>query len=179
MDRKTFIEKYYPIVKRLARGTGIFPETVLSQMILESSKDGKPLESLLTVKANNAFGVKATKNWKGRVYNIKTAEYTPGGEKYYENDDFRAYPSITDSIKDYLNIISKYYPEAVKAKNSRDQIEAIAKKYATAPTYAQLLNKLVAEIKPIIDKIKPGLGVFGGVVVFSALTWGIVRLIKS
>ena len=38
----------------------------------------------LSQKANNFFGIKADKSWKGKVFNISTGEYTPSGQYYTE-----------------------------------------------------------------------------------------------
>ena len=74
--RTEFIDQFGPYIKKVVRGSGILPGTLITQAILESSGkvNGKWLVggSGLSRKANNFFGIKAGSSWKGAVYEVKT-----------------------------------------------------------------------------------------------------------
>jgi flagellum-specific peptidoglycan hydrolase FlgJ len=56
------------------RGYPLFSSVVIAQAILETGW-GK---SNMMMKANAVFGIKATSNWNGKVYNAKTYEVYDG-----------------------------------------------------------------------------------------------------
>ena len=107
--RENFVKQYSPYINLVTKGTGILAGTLIAQAFIESSGkyNGEWLVggSKLSREANNFFGIKASKGWKGEVYNIKTGEYTPSGSYYVIADNFRKYPSVEDSIKDYVNFL--------------------------------------------------------------------------
>ncbi len=159
--RKELVTKYGPFVKQITKGTGIFPGTVFSQMVTESSAfvDGKNLvgASKLTRNSNNFFGIKAYSSWKGQKYLISTREERPDGSSYYINSYFRKYPSVEDSIKDYLKLITneRYTNAGVTvAPNVRKQFEALKRGgYFTANAYVDLATNVYNGMKADIDAI--------------------------
>ena len=80
--RENFVKQYSPYINLVTKGTGILAGTLIAQAIIESSGkyNGEWLVggSKLSREANNFFGIKASKGWKGEVYNIKTGEYKIG-----------------------------------------------------------------------------------------------------
>ena len=111
LSRAEFVKKYSPFVNEITKGSGIFAGTLFAQAILESSGKYKTGGawlvggSKLSQEANNYFGIKADKSWKGKRYNIATGENKPTGEYYVIKDDFRAYNSVEDSLEDYINFL--------------------------------------------------------------------------
>ena len=104
--RAEFVKKYGSFIHKAVEGSGILAGTLVAQAILESS--GKDLQgnfkvagSKLSREANNLFGIKKSKSWTGKVYNINTGEVL-NGKNVVVNADFRAYDSYEDSIKDYV-----------------------------------------------------------------------------
>ena len=159
--RQDFVKKYSSFINDQVKGTGIFSGTLISQAILESSGNyntgGNWLVggSKLSQQANNFFGIKADKSWKGQKYNIKTGEYTSSGSAYTIKDDFRKYNSVEDSIKDYINFLKtnpRYTQGGVfLATNVKDQAERLKKSgYATAPNYSDMVNSVYESIKKYI-----------------------------
>lgn len=122
MNKSEFLKKIAPIVQaeNKKRGNPLFSSVVIAQAICESGWG----QSQIMMKANAIFGIKATKTWKGKVYNAKTKECYDG--KTYTNITacFRAYNSLDESIKDYFSLIlgSKRY---VGAKNCNSPLECI------------------------------------------------------
>jgi len=176
LSRENFVKRYSPFVNEITKGSGIFAGTLFAQAILESSGKYKTAGqwlvggSKLSQEANNYFGIKADKSWKGKRYNIATGENKPSGEYYVINDDFRAYSSVEDSLKDYITFLKtnpRYKKNGVfDAKNVRDQAEALKRSgYATAPNYAQLVDQVYNSVKKYISdvpvtKVISGAGIF-------------------
>ncbi|MCY6356447.1 glucosaminidase domain-containing protein [Clostridium sp. ZS2-4] len=97
--QRKFINKIAPDAVEIYKQYGIFPSITIAQAILET-RWGK---SELAVKANNLFGIKADKSWKGKCINMKTSEYY---DKVI-NDGFRVYENASESLKDYGEFLSK------------------------------------------------------------------------
>lgn len=125
-----------------ARKTGILPSLTASQMMIESGW----LRSGLTVKANNAFGIKGSYN--GQYYACKTQEWENG--KYITiTAKFKKYPSLAESVADHSALLCKPRYAAVKAaKDYKAACKAVkACGYATAPKYAESLIAFVEKYK--------------------------------
>src|SRR5438309_1420405 len=103
-ETEDFIKRNASDVIRSVKGTGIFPSLKMAQMIIESSgKDEKGKfgmgKGLAVRKANNYFGIKADKSWKGR----KIALSTPKDGKPVSL--FRVYSAALDSMKDHTDFL--------------------------------------------------------------------------
>lgn len=103
-------------------------------------------QATIMMKANAIFGIKATSNWNGKVYNSNTQECYDGVNYTNINACFRAYDSLEESIKDYFNLIlglSRY----AKAKNCSSPLECITAikngGYATSPTYINTIMSII------------------------------------
>jgi flagellar protein FlgJ len=159
--RAEFVDKYGSFIHKAVRGTGIFAGTLIAQAVLESSgKDQygnwKVGGSKLSRESNNFFGIKDSAGWKGKTYNIDTGEVI-GGNKVTVNADFRAYNSVKDSIKDYVDFLKsnpRYSNAGVfTATDVKEQAKRLKQAgYATAPTYADTVNQIYNSIKPNVDK---------------------------
>jgi flagellum-specific peptidoglycan hydrolase FlgJ len=161
--REQFIKKYGGFIAQAVKGTGILQGTVIAQAILESqqiSSDGRFYvgNSKLSREANNYFGIKCSSDWKGKRYNIDTGEETKDGSKYIEkNACFRAYPTVEDSINDYVKFVQenpRYRRHGYfEAKTVNEQTEALQRAgYATSTTYAKTLQGIYNSIKNYADK---------------------------
>lgn len=139
MTKDEFIFKVGKIVTTIS--SSIFPSVAIAQAILESGWG----ESGLTKNANALFGIKADKNWNGKVYNTKTFEVLDG-KTMYITDGFRAYDSWEHSIidhDDFLRRLSRYKPvlDAATPYIACNQLQTCG--YATDPVYAQKLINLI------------------------------------
>lgn len=159
--REEFTKEFSPYVNTVIKGTGILAGTLFSQAVLESSGkyntggQWKVGGSKLAQEANNFFGIKADKSWKGKVYNIKTREVLNGKDSFVK-DDFRKYDSVKDSIKDYVNFLlnNKRYKDAgvFNAKTVEEQAIALKKAgYATDPNYPKLVTGVYKSLKDSIS----------------------------
>lgn len=143
MNNQEFFNKISKIVttENQKRGNKLFSSVVIAQAILESGWGS----SVLMMKANAVFGIKAGSNWKGKVYNSSTKEVY-NGNYVNVNAYFRAYNSLEESISDYFNLIlnSSRYSKALNCDNFLECITEIRNGgYATDPKY---VNKIVSLI---------------------------------
>lgn len=161
MTREQFVKTYYPQAAAAAAGTGIFPQVMISQAIIESSGrvDGvwMPGQSLLSRQANNYFGIKADPSWKGQFIELKTGEYL-NGQYVSISGKFRKYATVADSFADYINFLKKNprYTTAGVFSASTPEAQALALQkagYATDPNYSKLIVGVMNSIKGWIPKI--------------------------
>lgn len=146
MKKSEFIPTIAPIVQaeNKKRGNPLFSSVVIAQAICESGWG----QSTIMMKANAIFGIKATSNWKGKVYNARTQECYDG--KTYTNITacFRAYDSLAESIRDYFDLICNLsrYANAIHSKSPLECITAIKNGgYATSPTYINTIMTIIKE----------------------------------
>jgi hypothetical protein len=137
-----FYEKYLPIIRDSVKGTGLFPETVIAQMAIESNWGKSGLSS----KHNNYFGI------KGKGVNMASDEEIDG-KKVSKNSDFRTYNSVEDSIKDYVKVLQtqgggKTYKKVFEAKTPEAQAEALGNSpYATGSNYGSSIKSTITANK--------------------------------
>ena len=128
--------------KRITKGNPwVLPSVTMAQGALETGY-GK---STLMTKANAFFGIKANKNWKGKVYNANTKEVFDSKE-VKTTALFRAYYTVADSVSDYMNLIcnNKRYKKAVCNVDYVSTATNIAKGgYATDPIYADKIISII------------------------------------
>lgn len=170
MTREQFVKTYYPGAHQLTQGTGLFPEIMMAQAIVESSGlvNGLwyPGESLLAKVANNYFGIKASSQWKGKTITLNTGEVY-NGVKVTVPGVFRVYASPVDSMIDYVNFLrsNPRYTTAGVFTAATPAIQAQRLKdagYATDPNYPGLLISVYEGFKKWIPKIVDSVGGGGG-----------------
>jgi len=142
-----FIIKHSKDVIKSVNGKKIFPSIKMTQMLIESSgrdENGKfgIGKGLAVRKANNYFGIKADKRWKGN----KIALSTPKDGKPFSF--FRVYTSTLDSLLDHTQFLLKnarYSTHHVfAAKTPQGQAEALQSAgYSESPTYSKALIALI------------------------------------
>ena len=157
--RDEFVKKYGSFIHKAVKGTGILAGTLIAQAILESS--GKDLNgdwkvggSKLSREANNFFGIKSSKKWGGKTYNIDTGEVIKG-KKVIVNADFRAYNSVKDSIEDYIKLLKENprFSNVLKATTVSEQAKELKKAgYATSVEYADTVTQVYNSVKDLVDE---------------------------
>lgn len=166
LTREQFINKYKNAVSNITTNSGIFPEVLFAQAIVESQ--GKvngvyyPGESQLAKKYNNYFGIKADKRWTGPKVNLKTGEVI-NNTPIVVSDYFRVYSNFEDSAKDYVRFLQlnpRYKAAGVfDAKTFKEQIEKIHNAgYATNPSYKDIITSVATRVSDFIkaNPIKTG-----------------------
>lgn len=154
-------------------GTGIFPEILLAQAIIESAKNGAMPGTKLAKQYNNYFGIKAGSSWKGSTADMLTGEYTKNGQHVEERAKFRSYNSPAGSFKDYVKLLtkSKRYKKALQATTPRAQAaELQAAGYSTNPNYKNIVASLAETFSNLLTTIKanPGKTAAGAGVLLAA-----------
>jgi flagellar protein FlgJ len=153
----------YPAAEQVTAGTGIFPEILLSQAIIESAKNGHMPGTSLAKLHNNYFGIKTGKSWKGAAVSLKTGEFTKAGAYQVQPDFFRVYKTPADSFKDYVQLLhNKRYAAARAATTERAQAQELqAAGYSTNPEYGNIVSALAETIKGAGAYIKANPGKAG------------------
>lgn len=146
MDKKEFEYRIAGIVvaENIKRDNVLFASVVIAQAILESRWG----QSEKMMKANAVFGIKATKSWKGKVFNSKTHECYDGINLTETTACFRAYDSLEESVADYFNLITglSRYKKALNTSSARECIEEIKNGgYATSTTYVENIMKIIEQ----------------------------------
>lgn len=145
-QQQSFLAMAVPMAQKASAKYGVYTSVMLAQAILES---GWGVSDLAT-EGNNLFGIKG--DYNGAYITIKTAEWDASQGWYYIYANFCKYPSYYESFADNGNKIRngvswdhKYYSGAWKenAATYKDATAALQGKYATAPTYAATLNKMI------------------------------------
>ena len=144
MTKNEFLETVAKLVveENNRRGKPLFPSVVIAQAICESGWG----QSQIMMKANAIFGIKATSNWKGKVYNANTKECYDGVSYTNISACFRAYNNLQESISDYFDLITKSerYRKACVANSPLECITAIKNGgYATSPTYINTIMSII------------------------------------
>jgi LysM repeat protein len=137
ITRAQYIDKYSKIAVREMNRVGIPASITLAQGILESG-DGN---STLARKANNHFGIKCHKDWKG--------------ESMYRDDDrpnecFRLYKDANQSFVDHSEFLCTHQRYAFLFEYGTTDYKKWAKGlkqagYATSPTYADRLIQIIEQ----------------------------------
>lgn len=157
--RSEFINKVAPEAKVLAEQNDLYASVMIAQAALETGFG----TSYLAKNANNFFGVKGRYNNEFVV--INTSEFDKQGNKYYINAEFRKYPSIHYSLRDYVDFLTgktakwreAFYKGArfSVAKDYKEATKYLTGRYATAPNYNTALNKIIEEFNLTkYDKVK-------------------------
>ena len=144
MNKSEFIPTIAPLVvaENNKRGNPLFSSVVIAQAICESGWG----QSKIMMKANAIFGIKATSDWKGKVYNANTQECYDGVSYTNITACFRAYDNLQESISDYFDLITKLerYRKATVAETPLECITAIKNGgYATSPTYINTIMSII------------------------------------
>lgn len=140
ISRQEYIDTYKETAIKAMKTHGIPASITLAQGCLES-QDGN---SDLAKKANNHFGIKCHRDWKG--------------ETYYKKDDdpykscFRSYKNAAASFKDHSDFIryrDRYaFLFDLEITDYKGWCYGLKKAgYATAPDYAQKLIKIIEDYK--------------------------------
>ena len=126
-EQKNFIEVVGAIASADMKNSGVAASLTTAQAILESAW-GK---SELTKTGNALFGIKATKDWKGKTLTRKTTEYEDG--KKVQVEDHSAF------LKKY-----KRYAKVIGETDYKEACNAVAAAgYASDPEYAKKLIELI------------------------------------
>jgi len=132
-----YIQRYSTLAMEEMNKWGVPASITLAQGILESGSGN----SELAVKANNHFGIKCHKEWKGKTF------HTDDDEK---GECFRKYDSPEDSYQDHSQFLltrDRYdFLFLLEVTDYKAWAHGLKKAgYATNPRYADLLIRIIEE----------------------------------
>ena len=145
VNREAFINELKPGAIGGWKTHSVLPSITIAQGILESAWG----QSELATKANNLFGIKASADWEGEVYEVNTWEVIDG-KNVTVKADFRKYDKKSDSIKDHGGFFTSTpwrvnnYKHVVGEKDYKKVAQALSDAgYATDPDYPSKLINII------------------------------------
>lgn len=142
-----FLSQHQQAADKVSKASGIPAPFMLGQAGLESGWGKHEIRNKDGSSSFNLFGIKAGKEWKGKVAEVMTTEYIQN-QAVKMVGRFRAYDSYADSFKDYAKLItgSARYAQAAGNTHSAQAYAAHLQQagYATDPHYAQKLSRAIA-----------------------------------
>lgn len=142
----SFVAKLSPAAEKVSKAMRVPVEAVLAQWAYESGYG----ESQLSKNSNNFGGIKAGKDWKGRVVQMITREKD---RSETEMAKFRAYNSPEEYADDYLNLMGhSRYAGVSGAGDTRDFAMRLGKAgyhQDTPSKYADALEQIAKRLAPI------------------------------
>ena len=141
-----FVQHHRATAERVAQDSGIPACFMLGQAGHETGWGKGEIRHKDGSAAYNLFGIKAGKNWTGKVAEVTTTEYINGVARKV-TAKFRAYDSYEDSFRDYARLINDN-PRYEKAREKVGSAVAYATElqkagYATDPEYASKLSRAI------------------------------------
>jgi LysM repeat protein len=137
MSPEDYIKTYKDLAVKEMERSGIPASITLAQGMLESENGN----SKLARKANNHFGIKCHSNWTGPTIRRDDDK---------KNECFRKYRSVYDSYQDHSDFLMSGQRYAFLFELNPTDYKSWAKGlkkagYATSPTYAELLIRIIEE----------------------------------
>ena len=168
MKPSEFVKWIYPQAKKMGE---IDPVFITAQAALESGWGKRAI-------GNNLFGITKGSTWKGAVQLVTTTEYFSQPDvtfrspekvlqvvtlsqyryKYTVKRLFRDYDRVADCLADHLAILKKLeYSDAWPYRKNpelyvRKLVDNVGGKYATAPDYAEIMDKIFKMVRRIVKE---------------------------
>jgi len=135
-----FVQRLWPHAQAAAAELGVSPRALIAQAALETGWGRHISRDAAGRSSNNLFNIKADARWDGPSVTVSTLEFRDGLPRR-EFARFRAYDSIADSFRDYVNFL-RGNPRYERALAKADEPEAFVTElqqagYATDPRYAE------------------------------------------
>jgi flagellar protein FlgJ len=141
-----FVKSLLPHAQKIAGHKGMEPLMLVAQAALETGWGKKVINKADGSSSHNLFGIKADARWQGEKAKVQTLEYKDGVAKK-ENAFFRAYDSVQESIKDYVDFLSsdpRYKKAMDNVKDPAKYFNALQSAgYATDPDYAKKIVNIL------------------------------------
>lgn len=138
-----FVSKMMPYAVKATEGKSMNPLVLVAQAALETGW-GKHVPA-----GNNFYGIKAGASWQGPTQDLDSPEFE-NGRMVSRNSRFRAYPSVLESMQDYVSLITgneRYAEAADKSFDPDRYFDEIQKAgYATDPNYASKLKNIARQV---------------------------------
>lgn len=143
---REFVERLAPHAREVAAELGIPEKFLIGHAALESGWGRREPRFADGSSSHNLFGIKADRSWTGPVVEITTTEYV-NGRREIVKDQFRAYASYADSLRDYAEFLRSNPRYAHVLDGQRDALGFArglqSAGYATDPRYAEKLAGVI------------------------------------
>ena len=147
--QQAFVDKLRVPAEQASRSTGVPAHLILGQAALESGWGKREIKMANGSTSHNLFGIKAGKDWNGKVAEVTTTEYNNGvASKQVER--FRAYGSYAESFQDYARLLgdNPRYASVMQQGDAKAFAVALQQSgYATDPRYADKLVGVIGSIR--------------------------------
>jgi flagellar protein FlgJ len=147
--QQDFVDKMRPHAERASRSTGIPAHLIMGQAALESGWGKREIKTADGSNSFNLFGIKAGKDWTGKVAEVATTEYHNGiASKQVES--FRAYGSYTEAFQDYAKLLkdNPRYDGVLGNSDAKAFARGLQQAgYATDPHYADKLVGVISSVR--------------------------------
>ena len=142
LTTEQFINQIGEQARELCQENDLYASIMIAQAVVESASGSSGLSC---EPYNNLFGIKGA--YEGKSVRMKTQEDDGQGNLETIVAEFRRYPSLTESLKDYVGLLtgdSLYAP--VKKSNTEsyeDACDYLQGHYATSTTYSRTLKAYI------------------------------------
>ena len=142
LTTEQFISQIGEQARELCQENDLYASVMIAQAVVESASGSSGLSC---EPYNNLFGIKGA--YEGKSVRMKTQEDDGQGNLETIVAEFRRYPSLTESLKDYVGLLtgdSLYAP--VKKSNTEsyeDACDYLQGHYATSTTYSRTLKAYI------------------------------------
>ena len=142
LTTEQFISQIGEDTRELCQENDLYASVMIAQAVVESASGSSGLSC---EPYNNLFGIKGA--YEGKSVRMKTQEDDGQGNLETIVAEFRRYPSLTESLKDYVGLLtgdSLYAP--VKKSNTEsyeDACDYLQGHYATSTTYSRTLKAYI------------------------------------
>lgn len=142
LTTEQFISQIGEEARELCQENDLYASVMIAQAVVESASGSSGLSC---EPYNNLFGIKGS--YEGKSVRMKTQEDDGKGNLETIVAEFRRYPSLTESLKDYVGLLtgdSLYAP--VKKSNTstyEDACDYLQGHYATSTTYSRTLKAYI------------------------------------
>ncbi len=146
--QQSFINKLRVPAQQASRSTGIPAHLILGQAALESGWGKREIKMADGSSSYNLFGIKAGRDWNGKVAEVTTTEYH-NGVASQQVERFRAYSSYKESFQDYARLLSNNprYAGVMGQGDAKVFAQGLQQAgYATDPHYADKLAGVIGSI---------------------------------
>ena len=105
---------------------------------------------------NNYFGIKAGSSWQGPTQSFRTWEEV-GGKRQNITDRFRSYDDPQDSLRDWVSLMERRWPDALTATTFEDAAKGL--RYGERGGYATD-SRYGAKLGAINERVSDAFGIY-------------------
>jgi flagellar protein FlgJ len=143
---QSFVQQMQPAARQAEAETGIPAGFLIAQAAHETGWGKHEIRHADGSSSHNLFGIKAGKDWSGKVAEITTTEYVNGHAQKVKAK-FRAYDSYQEAFADYAKLMKdnpRYERVIANAGNAKSFAYGLQRAgYATDPGYADKLSRVI------------------------------------